>query len=181
MNRFDDNIWAKIEEHLSEKSKNKCATANLPAPFAKIIRATRVMQSALFRADVDNIAEQFRATDAMLTSAKNRQSTMTKTAAKLEAMGFRYDPTDYVVFEGHVVTPNSVRINNEFMLTSSPKGMLYFTKIVGRSIGDKIHDLRVQKHNLRLEHMAINVAKARAASEAAMDDLCGDSDDEPMQ
>ena len=151
MNRFDDNIWAKIEEHLSEKSKNKCATANLHAPFAKIIRATQVMQSALFRADLDDITVQFRATDAMLTSTKNRLSVYTKAATKLEA-----------------VTP-------------AQNGMLYLTRVRAESIESKILPLRMQKCSLRAQHMNMCIDMARAASKAAMDDLCGDSDDDPMQ
>ena len=154
MNRFDDNIWAKIEEHLSEKSKNICATANLPAPFAKIIRATRVMQSALFRADLDDITVQFRATDAMLTSTKNRLSVYTKAATKLEAMG---------------------------VMTPAQNGMLYLTRVRAESIGGKIPPLRMQKCSLRAQHMNMCMDMARAASKAALDDLCGDSDDDPMQ
>lgn len=151
MNRFDDNIWAKIEEHLSEKSKNKCATANLPAPFAKIIRVTRVMQSALFRADLDDITEQFRATDAMLTSTKNRLSVYTKAVTKLEAVGDK--------------TPKQNR-------------MLYLTRVRADSIEGKIRPMRMQKCSLRVQHMDMCTDMAREASKATMDNLCGDSDDE---
>ena len=154
MNRFDGNIWAKIEEHLSEKSKNICATANLPAPFAKIIRVTRVMESAMFRADIDDITVQFRATDALLTSTKNRLSVYTKAATKLEAMG---------------------------VMTPAQNGMLYLTRVRAESIESKILPLRMQKCSLRAQHMNMCMDMARAASKAALDDLCGDSDDDPMQ
>jgi len=174
MELFDDNIWAKIEEHLSERSKNKCATANLPAPFAKIIKVTREMHSDLIRAELEDITEQFRATGDMLTSAKNRLSTVTKTATSLEAMGFRFNPRDWVEFNGHGVEPRCVRINNEDIPTSSPKGMLYDTKSLIQCIGNNIKDLREKKRDLREEHMTISVMEARAASEAAMDNLDGD-------
>jgi len=155
---FSDDIWAEIGAYLSEESKNKCATANLPAPFAQTIRATRVMHSALIRAEIDDIILQFRATDAMLTSAKNKLSEFTEIASNLRANGVIRDP-----------------FYKEGELTPTQQCMLDYTESRISSVQKKMMDLRARKLNLRQQHMMMMVMKASADSEATMDDCDDDT------